>query len=247
MTPTPISYDPADLEVLAGLEERHFWFRARRRIIVEALARWFGKAESYLEIGCGTGYNVRGIAKAFPRWRIVASDPLTCGSAAFLRIDALDIPFQGEFDVVGAYDVLEHIREDSAALDQFHKACRPGGGILLTVPQHPWLWSASDTRAHHHRRYTARGLRDLVEGAGFEILGWSSFLTLSLPLFFLRAGVLRVTGRKPEVNVPPGPVNWALEQSMNLDGRLIRAGIRLPVGASLLLAARRRECLADRV
>jgi hypothetical protein len=117
----------------------------------------------------------------------------------------------------------------------------------LTVPQHPWLWSASDTRAHHHRRYTARGLRDLVEGAGFEILGWSSFLTLSLPLFFLRAGVLRVTGRKPEVNVPPAPVNWALEQSMNLDGRLIRAGIRLPVGASLLVAARRRGCLAARV
>jgi SAM-dependent methyltransferase len=241
MTEMPISYDPADLEALARIEEGHFWFRARRRIIVEALARWFGKAESYLEIGCGTGYNARAVAEAFPRWRIVASDPLAPGSATFPRIDALDIPFQDEFDVVGAYDVLEHIRDDSAALRQFRKACRPGGGILVTVPQHPWLWSASDTHAHHHRRYGARGFLRLVERAGFEILGWNSFVTLSLPLFFLRARVLLATGRKPNANVPPAPVNWLLERSMNLERRLIRSGIRLPIGASLLVAARRQE------
>jgi len=101
-----IAYEPFDLRILAALEERHFWFRSRRRIIVDALRRWFPGARSYLEIGSGTGYVARGIAEAFPELRVVASDPLP-GSAGCARIDARNVPFAGAFDVVGAYDVLE--------------------------------------------------------------------------------------------------------------------------------------------
>src|ERR1700738_4692340 len=152
-----VDYEPADLEILARVEERHFWFRARRRIIVEALARYFPDARSYLEIGCGTGYNARKIAEAFPSWRVVASDALREGrpesrGVAFLQCDARQVPFENEFDVIGCYDVLEHIADHSAVLRQMWAACRPGGGILLSVPQHSWLWSAADERAHHHRR-----------------------------------------------------------------------------------------------
>lgn len=235
-----VRYEPYDLRILAALEERHFWFRSRRRIIVDALRRWFPDAHSYLEIGCGTGYVIRGVREAFPEWRVVASDPLS-EDAGVQPIDIRDIPFAGEFDVVAAYDILEHIEDDRAAVGQLHRACRPGGGVLLTVPQHAWLWSPADTYAHHCRRYARADLLALLRERGFEILGSTSFHTLNLPLFFLRSRFLRATGRDPEATIPAGPVNWLLERSMEFDRLLIRAGVRLPVGASLLVAVRRRD------
>lgn len=237
MTPA-ISYRPGDLEILASLEERHFWFRARRNIIVDALARWFGSgAKDYLEVGCGTGYNVRAIADRFPTWRVVASDALADG-ARYLRMDARDLPYKNAFDVVGAYDVLEHIEDDSAALAQFHRACRPGAGVLLTVPQHPWLWSAADTCAQHHRRYTARQLGAQLRSAGFEMLAATSFQTLTLPFLYARAVALR--GHSPKATAPPAILNWLFGQLMETDRKLIFRGVRLPVGGSLLVAARKR-------
>ena len=234
-----ISYESYDLRILAALEERHFWFRSRRRIVIDALKRWFPSMRDYLEIGSGTGYVARGIAEALPECRVVESDPLSGGAG--LRIDALNIPFAGAFDVVGAYDVLEHIADDRGALGQFRQACRPGGGVLLTVPQHAWLWSPADTYAHHHRRYGRQDLLAMLRDAGFEILGCTSFHSLNLPLFFLRSRFLRVTGRRPEASIPAAPVNWLLEQGMELDRLLIRAGCSLPWGGSLLVAARRRD------
>ena len=235
-----ISYNAHDLRILAALEERHFWFRSRRRIILDALRRWFPDARSYLEIGSGTGYVARGIAQAFPEWRVVASDPLV-EDAGVLRIDARNIPFASAFDLVGAYDVLEHIEDHRGALGQFRRACRPGGGILLTVPQHAWLWSPADTYARHHRRYCREDLLSMLRECGFEILGSTAFHTFNLPLYFLRSRFLRATGRDPEASIPAFPVNWLLEQSMELDRMLIRAGLRFPLGVSLLAAARRRD------
>ena len=78
-------------------------------------------------------------------------------------MDARRIPFEREFDVVGAFDVLEHIVEDEDVLGQMFKATRPGGGLLVTVPQHPFLWSASDEHAMHQRRYSRAELRRKVE------------------------------------------------------------------------------------
>jgi hypothetical protein len=80
-----------------------------------------------------------------------------------------------------------------------------------------------------------------VERAGFEILWSSSFNTLNLPFLLLRNAALRVAGRNPRAKVPYGPANWLLERSMDMDRMLIRAGLRLPVGGSLALAARRPE------
>jgi SAM-dependent methyltransferase len=247
----PIDYAPGDLAILAGLEARHFWFRARRRIILDALARWFPHAQNYLEIGCGAGYNVHGIANAFPEWRIVASDALEEGIAitrglnargvALVCFDARQVPFEKQFDVVGSYDVLEHVADHADVLRQFRKACRAGGGILLTVPQHPRLWSTADVLARHHRRYTKSELRQLVEAAGFQVAGCTSFNTLNLPLLALRSSFLRATGRAPRAVVPAAPANWLMERCMDADRLLIGAGFNLPAGGSLLLAARVRE------
>ncbi len=70
-----------------------------------------------------------------------------------LQFDACAIPYKAEFDVIGAFDVIEHIEEDTAALTQMYQALKPGGGLLITVPQHRFLWSAVDEMSYHKRRY----------------------------------------------------------------------------------------------
>ena len=83
-------------------------------------------------------------------------------------MDARNIPFRDEFDVIGAFDVLEHIDEDVAVIDEVRKALRPGGGFLMSVPQHPALWSQQDERAFHVRRYTAAGPSPQGRGRGIR-------------------------------------------------------------------------------
>src|SRR4029077_3111817 len=91
------------------------------------------------------------------------------------QADARRLPFDREFDAVGAFDVLEHIRQDDAALAQLYQAVRPGGGLLVTVPQHPRLWSTADEYARHERRYTRSGLMQKVADAGFVPVHITSF------------------------------------------------------------------------
>lgn len=130
---------------LAGLEAGHFWFRARNRLIIWALGTYCPDFRSFLEIGCGTGYVLSGIAQAYPGAQLHGSEIFTAGlnlaadrrpTINFMQMDARNIPFVDEFDAIGAFDVLEHIEEDEQVLVQMHDALRPGGVILLTVPQH---------------------------------------------------------------------------------------------------------------
>ena len=235
-----ISYDPQDLRILAALEEHHFWFRVRRRIIIDALRRWFPNAHDYLEIGSGTGFIARGIRKAFPDWEVLVSDPLA-QEPGVQHIHAQRIPYGRAFDVVGAYDVLEHIEDDRSALKEFCRVCRPAGGVLLTVPQHKWLWSSADENAQHHRRYRRKELLSALNLCGFELLGCTSFHTLNLPLFLLRNAILGATAYVPRVSAPAPALNWVLGASMEVDRMLIHAGISLPFGTSLLVAARRKD------
>src|SRR5205823_1532466 len=88
-------------------------------------------------------------------------------------------------DAIGAFDVLEHVYEDEAVLRQLYQALKPRGGLLLSVPQHPWLWSPVDDYSHHRRRYIASALAEEVERAGFRILRQTSFVSLLLPVVAL--------------------------------------------------------------
>src|SRR5690606_28048554 len=105
--------------------------------------------------------------------------------ANFMQMDARRIPFIEEFDVVGAFDVLEHVEEDEVVLAEIHQALKPDGHIVLTVPQHTWLWSPSDDYAHHERRYGLNELGKKVQAAGFKIQRSTSFVALLLPLMLL--------------------------------------------------------------
>lgn len=246
-------YDPAQFAELSRLEAGNFWFRARNRLLVWALRRYYPGARNFFEIGCGTGFVLAGMAAAFPQLKLAASEASAAGlvhaaervpAASLMQMDARRIPFRDEFDVVGAFDVIEHIEDDRAVLAGLRAAIAPAGGLLLTVPQHPFLWSEFDARAGHVRRYRAAELRGKVLDAGFEIVRMTSFVTLLLPLMLIS----RLAQRRPRRDYDPlaelriGPwLNWTLEKSLDLERLLIRAGIPLPAGGSLLVVARRRD------
>jgi SAM-dependent methyltransferase len=157
------------------------------------------------------------------------------------QLDGRRLPFEEEFDVAGAFDVLEHIDEDEAVLGQLHQAVKPGGGLLLTVPQHPWLWSTVDDFSQHRRRYTRRELVERVEAAGFRVVRATSFVSLLLPAvaFSRWRGRGRDTCDPMEEFRLPGAVERVFGVAMTAERGLVEFGLSFPAGSSLLLVARR--------
>ena len=244
-------YDAAYYSELYALEARNYWFRARNALLSWALRRYFPGARSFLEIGCGTGFVLSGIAGAMPQLAMHASEISSTGlpfaaqrvpRAEFFQMDARAIPYAGHFDIIGLCDVLEHIEDDARVLAQAHRALRPGGGVMITVPQHRFLWSQYDEHAHHVRRYEARELRDKLAQAGFRIVMMTSFVSLLLPLMMAS----RLLRRKPRADydvlaeLRVGRLtNFLLEAVLTLERALIAIGVRFPAGGSLLAIARR--------
>jgi SAM-dependent methyltransferase len=243
-------FKPEYFARLAAVEEVNFWFRARNELIHWALRKYFPNAKSFFEIGCGTGFVLAGTRENFPRLRLVGSDIFMDGlvfakarlpNVELYQMDARRIFFECEFDVVGAFDVLEHLVEDETALAQMFNAARPGGGLLVTVPQQRYLWSASDQFAMHQRRYSRAELRAKVRKAGFEIERITSFNSLLLPLMILsRMHQKRRGDLQPwrELEISPA-LNKALEGILTIERLMITNGVSFPAGGSLLLIGRK--------
>ena len=245
------SYDPVLFAELAKLEAQNFWFRSRNRLIMWAIKKYFPRPENFLEIGCGTGYVLSGIESAFPRLKLSGSEIFTQGleiasqrlsNAQLFQMDALNIPFENEFDGIGAFDVLEHIQADTLVLEQIYQALRPKGCLILTVPQHPWLWSKADDYACHVRRYQSQELRSKVQQVGFRIVKMTSFVSLLLPLMTLS----RFFQRQAKVNYDPfnefkiSPyLNATLENILSVERQIIKRGFSFSWGGSLLLVAQK--------
>ena len=245
-----VGFKPEYFPRLAAIEQAHFWFRVRNKLIQWALGNYFPDAKSFFEVGCGTGFVLERIREKSPATRLVGSDIFVDGLAfakarlpgvEFYQMDARSIPFEDEFDVVGAFDVLEHLVEDNTALAQMFNATRPGGGLLVTVPQQRYLWSASDEHAMHQRRYSCAELRRKVETAGFQIERITSFNSLLFPLMvWSRMQQKRDQEFQPwrELEISSA-LNKILESILKLERLLIEKGLSFPVGGSLLLIGRR--------
>lgn len=239
-------------EVLAELEEANFWFRSRNRLILWALGEYCHGFRSLLEIGCGTGYVLSGIAQEFPHTTLTGSEIFTAGLrfvssrtplVGLMQMDARNIPFSEEFDVVGAFDVLEHIKEDEHVLTQVRTALKPKGFMFLTVPQHYWLWSANDEYACHFRRYSAAELHSKIKQAGFEIVRTTSFVTILLPAmmisrYFQRGKSIEKFDATAELKIP-SKLNSLFLQLLRSELALIRKGVNFPVGGSRLVVAKK--------
>ena len=243
-------YDVDIFDQLVGVEDKSFWFRARNRLIVQIVSEITRQGDSFLEIGCGTGYVLRALAEQCGL-RVTGSELFAEGleharrrlpNADYVELDAREMPYKESFDGVGAFDVLEHIDDDLRVLKGLCRAVRPGGFVLLTVPQHPSLWSAADTYAHHVRRYRRKELVDRVRRAGLEPVRVTSFVTSLLPLMALsrwrQKRAEHVYDPIAEL-LPPNVINQALEIILNIECALIKYGFNLPAGGSLIVVAQR--------
>jgi len=161
--------------------------------------------------------------------------------AEFVQMDARDIPAVGVFDLAGAFDVIEHIADDEAVLRGLRAATQTGGGCIIAVPQHPWLWSRADDVAHHQRRYRRGELEAKLLRNGFEVLFSSSFTALLLPLM----AASRLTSRKNELDDDVfrefrlnRRVNDVFTAVLRAEVHMTLAGWRWPAGGSRIVVAR---------
>lgn len=259
-------YDPELFARLAEAEAGNFWFRNRNALILRALDDHFPGGGDLLELGCGTGYVLQGIAAHTSRFRLHGSELHLEGlafararvpSASFYQVDARRLPFRQRFAVIGAFDVLEHIEEDQLVLRELWEALEPGGGLLVTVPQHRWLWTEVDAASGHQRRYTWPELRAKVLAAGFELLYSTSFMSALLPALWLQRSLQRVQRVRRTRGAAAGSevimrqfalgarTNELLLSVLEAERALLRVpGLRLPIGSSRLLVARRPELRA---
>ncbi len=235
-------------------EAENFWFRGRNRLILWSLKKFAPNFTKLLEIGCGTGFVLNAITQAYPGRTILGSEVFVAGlkfatarlpRTQLIQMDARAIPFKDEFDVIGAFDVLEHIEDDRTVLREVARSLKPGGHLLLTVPQHPWLWSQSDTYAKHQRRYTKRGLHGKLKDAGFTIIRSTSFVSLLIPALILSRLLDRI---RPSSSYDPmremalpRTLNSAFESLLTLELHLIRLGLSLPFGGTRLVVAKKLD------
>lgn len=248
---------------MAALEQRHWWFAARRKILDKLISTLSLPADAQiLEAGCGTGGNLamlarhgrvfgmeenahalelataKGAALAIPLKRRLDAESLPLVQIAAGRLPA-PIPFTGQmFDLIALLDVLEHLDEDAATLRALRARLKPGGWLLITVPAYPWLWSRHDELHHHKRRYVAHGLRAVMEGAGYRVQYMSYFNTWLFPLI-AAARLVNLAGGKSNGDLSmPNTFTNALLTKIFASERWLLGQVALPVGVSLLALAR---------
>lgn len=226
-------------------EDRHWWYRGRRRMLTQTIRRLRlpGDAE-ILDGGCGSGRNMVELS----RFGLVTGVDISQENADLAKArnvgrvevgSLLDLPFSdASFDLATCLDVIEHLDDDVAALAELRRVVKPGGKLLVTVPAYGWLWSHHDALNDHRRRYSARMLRAAAVSANWRIKRISHMNALLLPV----AGALRAlerlspraTASSLDLWVPPGGVNWLLQQPMNAEAAVISRGGRIPAGLSLV-------------
>ena len=253
------SYDPRFFAKIAAVEEKHFWFYARSRIITciaRQVVSGLRPGYRFVEAGCGTGMVLREMVRVCEQGNVSGIDVFP-EAVAFAEKTALcpvvvgdlnEPTVVGEADVVGTFDVLEHLADDRAVLRGINRILKPGGTLILTVPAHMSLWSYFDVASRHYRRYTATQLEQVLRDSEFEVEYVTEFMMGLFPILWL---VRRASGRGREIDredavakagneltiVPV--VNELLKLILRWESAAIRRRWRLPIGTSLLAVARK--------
>jgi SAM-dependent methyltransferase len=236
-------------QMLSEMEDGHFWFSTRNELIGWLIRRFAARAKHVLEIGCGTGYVLYALRNALPGAAIAGSELHSRGlsharrrhleQVELLQMDARHCGLSDAIDFVGAFDVLEHIPDDEGVLREIHRMLKPGGVLIATVPQHPWLWSAVDETAHHQRRYSVGELATKARKAGLQVRYQSSFATLAFPLMAFDRWRMRKAAahaNEPEARLPRR-LNAALTALFRTEHLLRRMRLPLPFGGSQVVVA----------
>jgi SAM-dependent methyltransferase len=234
------TFDPVHFEKLKKAEERHFWFKVRRKWIYDRMRKFILSPASVLEIGCGTGnissflsqkgYKVTG-CEFYPQ-------AIDISWQGFLKVqgDSNNLPFEdNSFDIVGLFDVIEHFEDDITPLKEALRVLRKGGIIAVTVPAREELWSQVDEISLHKRRYTKKNLRQVLSEAKLNaLLIEYMFMSLYIPMKYMRA--------KGEIDSDPFNINKLVNMLLKIIfdvERLVSKGLPLPIGTSLIAVARK--------
>ena len=249
-------YSKPDFDSLFEAEEKHFWFRYRNNLIGKTIKGLIGsqKKPRILELGCGNGNVLREIEKRLPDSTLVGSELFEEGlSRAKGRVrcelrqaDIYNLPEWPAFDLIGLFDVLEHLPDDVAALKEIRKSLRPGGKLLITVPASMSLWSYVDVVAGHYRRYTCKTLKNALLEAGFQVprnepvmmpLYPAMWLSRKIGHFKKNMGFSKKNGDRhlanQELRISP-LMNYLMGFVLNIECGLLNLGLRMPFGTSIL-------------
>ena len=239
--------------------DAHWWFDGRRQVVEAVLRQSLdaappppaGTRRQILDVGCGTGAmlgmlrqfgDVQGL-EMYPD--AIAACYATYGDEIPVQLGRIpeDLPHDGSLDVVGAFDVVEHIEDDYGLVEHIYESVRPGGLFVATVPAFPILWGINDEMSHHIRRYRSDRMHDVLTSAGFEIERSTHFNTWLFP----GAAAVRVGRRlipagrrsdKPDLSLTSPRVDKVLAKVFASERHALRH-VDLPVGVSLLTLARR--------
>jgi len=236
--------------IMYEVEETHWWFAGRRRIIagfLESICTSLEKEQPHiLDVGCGTGANLELLAR-FGEAEGVDVSPEALdfcrqrGLKSVRQGEAENLPFpDASFDLVTGLDVVEHLDDDVAGLKEMWRVLRPGGRALLFVPAFMFLWGVQDDVSNHRRRYTLEGLKRVVREAGFEVEHATyANITFFLPILIGRS-LMRLTGYRPasENNITIGSLNGALGRVFGAEAHILKH-LNLPFGVSALCVARK--------
>ena len=232
---------------MAEHDSTHWWYRARRDVLASVIGREIKLPADarILEIGCGTGHNLPMLARfgtvdaveIDDAARAVAERRLGRPVSSGPLPELAGVP-EWTYDLVALLDVLEHVEDDVAALQSIARRLKPGGTILLTVPQYQWMWSGHDVANHHHRRYVKASLKDAIARAGLKLDLLTSFNSLLFPAAAAQRVLARIAGREgSDDNPPPRPVNALFEKIFGLERYLV-GRVPMPSGVSLLAIVR---------
>lgn len=236
------------------LERKNWWFTVRRKILSERINHLLqGPKNIYsLNVGAATG-TTSDMLTGFGRVMSVEYDEDCCRfTQTFLTTPVIqgtitDLPFEeGSFDLVCAFDVIEHVADDTKAVDELYRVCKPGGYIALTVPAYAFLWGPHDVINQHYRRYTMKPLLGLLAGYGGTVeykTYYNTVLFLPIAAFRLIAALINSVKRKKEPGAvsdhevfgTEGILNNLLAGLFTIDYYLLKWGIRFPAGVSIMV------------
>jgi len=238
------------LDDVAEYEEKHFWMSARRSYLGAIFKKFVKPEESILEIGAGTGYVAKYlISQGYRDYSIGDINERglelsgQCACRHKYQFNVMRDVFTEHFDVVGMFDVLEHLDDDGLAVKNIKKMLKKGGRIIVIVPAHKWLWSKQDAIAYHKRRYEIEELKDLFLKNDFNILKVSGFFLSLIPFMYVRKNVNRDDGMLCEKDYRErfkvnGLLNMLLEVMLRIETAIF---INFPsrYGGSIVLVAKK--------
>jgi SAM-dependent methyltransferase len=249
----PREMQPHTYTIMREVEDKHWWYVGRRRIIADFVRRICDQVRAegnseprILDIGCGTGGNLETLS-GFGRAEGV---DISSEALDFCRARGLNnvrqgaaetLPYESEsFDLVTGLDVVEHLDDDVAGLREMRRVLRPGGRMLLFVPAFMFLWGVQDDVSHHRRRYTLSELKEKLQQAGMSVER-ASYANISFfgPILVGRL-FMRVSGLRPasENNINIGMLNGLFGKLLGAESWWLNR-LSFPFGVSIICVARR--------